>query len=327
MPAALSHYLDSIRDSLKLAPAEEKEIISELETHVEDRFQELKESGLSEEEASQKCLGLLGSARLAARQIYEAHSQGTWKQALLASMPHLLFGLLFALNWWQHIGWLSFVLGLVFVTTIYGWIRGKPNWVFPCLGYTLLPVLVAGLLLLYLPEAWSLLAVLIYFPLALWWLGYILIQTTRRDWLFSSLMLLPLPVIAGWFLAISPDAKFTEGSLQRVYDFAPWIAVSFFALALTIAAFIRIRQRWLRTALLVISGILTMTMVSYYANDRLNLSTLLGLILVMWGIFLVPPLLERIVRKRIARKYRYSFIGMETTETDNQPALQDGDEL
>ncbi len=324
MSTVLSHYLDSIRENLKLSTAEEKEIISELETHVADRFQELTESGLSEEEAAQKCLGFLGSARLAARQIYEAHSQGTWKQALLASMPHLLVGLLFALNWWHHIGWLSAVLGLVFITTIYGWFRGKPTWVFPCLGYTLLPVLVAGLLLLYLPEAWSLLAIPIYFPLALWWLGYIIFQTTKRDWLFGSLMLLPIPIIIGWFLAISPGAKFTEYSLPRVYDFAPWIALSFMALALTIAAFIRIRQRWLRIALLVISGILTLTMVTYYAYDRLSLSTLAGLILVMWGIFLIPPLVERIARKRIAQKYRYCFPGDEDTKMDSRRELYHG---
>ena len=124
----------------------QKEIISELETHIEDEVEEMKEAGLPEEEATETCLGLLGSAKLVAHQIYEAHSQGSWRQALLASMPHLLFGLLFALNWWQYVGWLSLALLLVLGMAVYGWWHGKPTWFFSYLGYSLLPVLVAGLL-------------------------------------------------------------------------------------------------------------------------------------------------------------------------------------
>jgi hypothetical protein len=293
MTLELSHYLENIRYNSKLGLADEREVISELETHIEDSLQELTESGLSQEEAIKTCLGQMGSAKSVARQIYETYSQGSWQQVLLASMPHLLFGLLFVLNWWQYIGWLTVVLSLILGTTIYGWWHGKPAWVFSWLGYSLLPVLAVGLLLIYLPKGWSLLALPVYFLLALWWLIFIIIQSTRRDWLFGSLMLLPIPIIIGWFLAISPGARFTEYSLQRVYYFAPWIGLSFMALALTIGAFIRLRQRWLRIGLLIISGLLTLTLVVYYTHGRLNTPTFLGLILVMWGVFLIPPLLER----------------------------------
>jgi len=305
MTTVLNHYLENIRDKLRLDFSEEREVINELETHIEDRLQELKEAGLPEEEAAETCLGLLGSAKLIARQIYEAHSQGTWRQALLASMPHLLFGILFVLNWWQHVVWLAIILTLVLSTAIYGWWHGKPTWVFPWLGYSLLPVVAAGLLLLYLPKGWSLLAIPLYFPLALWWLYYIMVQTTKRDWLFSSAMLLPIPIITGWFLAVEPGGRFTEYSMQRVYDFAPWIGLSFLALALTMAAFIRLRQRWLRAAILIISGLLTLTMVAYYANGRLSLPAFLVLILAMWGLFLIPALLERRIR-RSGRRFKSS---------------------
>jgi len=292
----LSQYLDNIRYNSKLNRSDEREIISELEAHIEDRIQELEEDGLSKEEAISACLEQMGSTKLVAQQMYEAYSQGSWKQVSIASMPHLLFGLLFALNWWQHIGWLSVVLLLILGTAVYGWWHGKPTWVFSWLGYSLLPVLAVGLLLIYLPRGWSLLAIPLYIPLALWWLFHIIIQTTRRDWLFSSLMLLPIPIIIGWFLAVSPEGKLTEYSLQRVYYFAPWIGLSFMALALTIAAFIRLRQRWLRICLLSISGLLTLTLVVYYTSGQLNTLTFSGLILVMWGVFLIPPLLERWLR-------------------------------
>lgn len=85
--------------------------------------------------------------------------------------------------------------------------------------------------------------------------------------------------------------------MERVNYFAPWIALSFLILALTIAAFIRLRQRWLRIALLIISGLLTLTTVVYYVGGKLDVQTFAGLILVMWGLFLIPPLLERWLRK------------------------------
>jgi len=297
MPTVLSHYLENIKGNLRLDFPEEREVINELKTHIEDRLQELEESGLSEEEATETCLGLLGSAKMVARQIYEAHSQGSWRQALLASMPHLLFGLLFVLNWWHHIGWLSITLILILGAIAYGWWHGKPAWVFSWLGYTLLPVAMVGLLLPLLPQGWSWVAIFLYIPLALWWLYYIVDQTVRRDWLFSSLMLLPVPIIAGWFLAIEPQTGPTGYSIQRVHEFAPCIGLSFLALALTIVTFTRLRQRWLRIGLLFIAGILTLTMIAYYADGRLGLLAFLVLGLAMGGLLLIPALLERRIRK------------------------------
>ncbi len=305
----LSYYLDSIRDNLRLDLSTEREVIEELGTHIEDKLQELQDNGLSEEEAASTCLGLLGSARLVARQIYEAHSQGSWRQALLASAPHLLFGLLFTLNWWQGVGWLLVMLALVLVAAIYGWWHGKPTWLFPWLGYSLLPVVGAGLLLLYLPTGWAWLAILVYIPLALWFLYSVIIQTIMRDWLHSSLMLFPIPVIAGWLLAIEFGGKFPELSVQRLYDLAPWIGLSFLALAAAVAAFVRSRQRWLKVAILVVSGLLTLAMVAYYAEGRLSWPAFLVLILVMFGLFLTPALVERRIRRRRVQRLARMLAG------------------
>jgi hypothetical protein len=289
-------YLEDIRCDSRLEDAEKTEIISELETHMEDKFHELVESGLTEAEAVQTCLGQMGNKKQVSRQIYEAYSQGSWKHVLLASMPHVLFGGIFALNWWQHIGWMSLILVLITATTVYGWWHGKPTWVFSWLGYSLMPVLAVGLLLVYLPKGWSLLAIPIYIPMALWWLFHIISQTSKRDWIFGSLMLLPIPIIVGWFLAISPEGKLMEISLQRLYDFAPWIGLSFLALALTIAVFIRLRQRWIRIGLLVTSGMITITLIVHYTIGKLNILSFLGLIMVMWGVLVLPPLLEHRIR-------------------------------
>ena len=296
MMGVLSHYLDSVRDNLRLDSPVEREVINELETHIEDELQDLKEAGLSEEEAANTCVRLLGSAKLVARRIYEVHSQGTWKQALLASMPHLLFGLVFALNWWRGVSWLLVTLVLVLATAVYGWWRGKPSWLFSWLGYSLLPVVTAGLLLLYLPKGWSWLAVILYVPLAAWLVYAITVQTIKRDWLYSSLMLLPVPIIIGWFLAVQLKGRFPEFSMPHLNDLAPWIGLSFLVLAVSVAMFVRLRQRWLKVTVLIAAGILTLLMVAYYADGRLGLPTLLVLILLMLSIFLVPALVERKVR-------------------------------
>ena len=293
MATVLSHYLDTVRDNLRLGLSDEREVINELETHIEDRLQELREAGLSEEEAADRCVDLLGSAKLLARQIYEAHSQYTWRQTLLASMPHLLFGLLFALNWWQSIGWLLVALVLIISTVVYGWCRGKPTWLFPWLGYSLLPVVIAGLFLLFLPKGWSWLVILLYIPLALWLVYSVYLQTIKIDGLYSSLMLLPVPTIIGWLLVMEPAGKFPEYKVEQVNNFAPLIGLSFLALALAVVMFMRVRRRWLKVAVLFVSGLLTLVMVAYYADGKLGLVTFLVLILLMLGLFITPALLER----------------------------------
>jgi len=296
MANALSYYLDSVRNNLRLDPLAEKEIIDELQTHIEDKLQELREDGLSEDEAANTCVRLLGSAKLVARQIYEAHSQGTWRQTLLASTPHLLFALLFALNWCQGITWLLVMLILVLSTTVYGWWHGKPTWLFPWLGYTLLPVVAAGLFLLYLPKGWSWVAVLFYIPLTLWLVYSITVQTIRRDWLYTSLMLLPVPIVIGWFLVVEPLDKFPQYWLERIHQLAPWMGLSFLTLAIAVATFIRLRQRWLKTTVLVISGLITLIIVAFYAEGRLSLPAFLILIVLMLGLLLTPALVERKIR-------------------------------
>lgn len=315
MTPELTQYLETIREKARLENSEESGVLRELKAHIEDRLEELTESGLTEEEAVRTCLGQMGNIKSIARQIYEAYSQGSWKQVLLASTPHILFGLLFFLNWWQHPGWIPVVLVIILATALYGWGHGKPAWVFPWLGYSLLPVLAVGLILLCLPRRWSLVALPVYFPLALWWLFHIIVTTTRKDWLFSSLMLLPIPIIIGWFLAVTQTGRITDYSQERLDYFAPWIGLSFMILAMTIAAFIRLRQRWLRVGLLTISGLLTLGLVGYYSTGRLNTLTFLGLILVMWGVLLGPPLLERYLRssRALLRKSRNPYTSFRLT--------------
>ena len=151
MVIGLTEYLDSVRHDLHLSQDEESEVLRELTTHIEERVEELTRTGLSAEEASRYCLDHMGSAHLLAHGVYEAHSRTAWRQTLLAALPHVLFGAIFALNWWQYVWSAVLTITLVVSLVVYGWYRVKPRWLFPWLGYSLMPVLAASLLLLFLP--------------------------------------------------------------------------------------------------------------------------------------------------------------------------------
>ncbi len=296
MTIHLEHYLNDIRNNLGSTNQNTSDIIFELETHIQEKVEELQGSGLSREAAIDRCVEFFGSAKFIARQIYEAHSQGTWWQTLLASLPHLLVALLFVLNWWQNVFWLATAISLILGIALYGWFRGKPIWLFPCLGYCLLPVVATGILLLYLPKAWSWLTILIYLPVALWLLYSYTVRTLNKDWLYSSIMLLPVPILIGWFLAVFFGDEFPDMTIEQFRQFSPLIGLSFFILAFSMASFIRLRQRWLKISVLLLSSIITLTIVAGYTNGRLSLLTFLILIVVMLGVFFTPAIVERKLR-------------------------------
>ena len=225
----------------------------ELLTHLEDKTQELKGGGLSEEEAAKISTQAFGPPQLIAQQIYEVHSQGTWQEAFFAALPHLLVALLFASYHWENLISLSIILAAVTCIVIYGWCHNKPMWFFPWLGYYLLPVIITGSLLIYLPSGWVWLATLAYFPLALFAFAYIMKQTASRDWLYVSLMLAPLPVVFSWSLALGINGVLPGNMLlTRLQPAIPWIVVSFLVLAVATFAFTRVRQRWGKAATLLI---------------------------------------------------------------------------
>ena len=216
----------------------------------------------------------------------------------MGALPHLLFALLFVLNWWQGVGWLAIILGLVLGSALYGWLHGRPIWLFPWLGYTLLPVVVAGLLLMYLPRNWSWLAILAYVPLALWLICAVTIQTIKRDWLYGALMLLPVPIVIGWSLAVADGGWLLGFSPEQMIASASHIGLSFVALAITAVAFIRLRQRWLRVLLLYVSGFFSLIMVVSYADRGLSFPAFLLLNAIMFALLLTPALIERRLRRR-----------------------------
>ncbi len=242
--SSISHYLNRFKSSLKIDHAIRDGVAEELHSHLEDRIRELEESGLSGEEASKIAVQSLGSPELIAEQIYETHAQGSWKEAMFSALPHILVALLFTSYYWQNIVYASIVLALTVGMAVYGWHRGKPVWLFPWLGYYLLPVVISGILLLSLPEGWGWIAALIYIPLVLFVFIHIMRQTARRDWLYASLMIAPMLVTFTWFSSLGKGNELLASDwAARLQSNALWIAISFVALAAATVAFIRLKQR------------------------------------------------------------------------------------
>ena len=290
------NYLDSLKSYLRLDLVVKDSFIRELRGHIEDKIRELRESGMSEKEASEAAIKFLGSPHVLAQQIYEVYSQGSWRDTLFAILPHCLTALLFALRWWSNPLWLGIIVIGVIATVIYGWCHGKPTWLFSWLGFLLIPVVVTGVLLLYLPGSWAWVATLVYVPLAIFILVAVARQILKIDWLFVSLMLLPVPIVLGWVVMLSARDSFF--GMDLFHETATWIALSFAVLALTVATFIRVRQRWIKTGALLVCATLVLAVVALISSNALSLWAWLFLSLVALSHLFVPALLERKIREK-----------------------------
>ena len=267
----ISHYVNRFKDSLHIDQNIKDGVAEELYTHLEEKTQELEENGLSREEAGKIAVQSLGSPELIAQQIYETHAQGSWKEALFSASPHLLVALLFTSYYWQNIVYVSIILAATVGIAIYGWHRGKPVWLFPWLGYYLMPVVITGILLLSLPQGWGWIAALIYIPLALFVFIHIVRQTARRDWLYASLMLAPMLVTFTWFSSLGTGNELLASDwMARLQTNALWIVISFIALAGATIAFIRLKPRRYKILSLLVPPLIILLSVTMASRGHIN---------------------------------------------------------
>ena len=147
-----------------------------------------------------------------------------------------------------------------------------------------MPVVVTGILLLNLPQGWGWIAALIYIPLALFAFIYIVRQTARRDWLYASLMLAPMPVIFGWFFTIGTGSEFLVSDIwiARLQTKAPWIVISFIALAAATIGFIRLKPRRYKIISLFIPPLVILLLVTL--ASRVNID-FWGCLILLFSLF------------------------------------------
>ncbi len=280
MLSDLKQYLARVKSYSKLEPSDESEIVRELQTHFEDEITELCESGLSPDEATGVATKRFGAAESLGREIYEVYSKGTWSQALLAAAPHLMLAFTFAFHLWKESYWLVGVTLALLGMTIYAWRHGKPSWAYSWLGYFLVPLFAVSFLVVLamgrflsqfmLGDSMQWVVIVVYSPVALWLLGYILVYALRRDWLLASFMLLPFPVMIVWLFALEQDVGLAEYSRGAFQGGDQGVALTFLALGITAGAFIRLRQRLLKISVLALATLLILSMVWRFTESGLN---------------------------------------------------------
>ena len=302
----LKRYLANVSLYSRLDPVAEGEIVRELQTHFEDEIEELCEAGFSASEAVDMATRRFGCARDVGRHIYEVYSGGTWSQALLSAIPHLLIAATFALHLWRASPWLLFISLVVGGVTIYAWCRGRPAWCYSWLGYSFMILLAIGFLVLFaigrvlalfvLGSNALWVAILVYIAVALCLLGSIVIRVVRRDWLFASLMLLPLPVILVWLVALEHDVGLVEYTKQGFQSSDLGVALTFLALGGVAGTFIRLRQRLLKIGVLSVGTLLILAMVWRFTESDFNPVVCFSLALFLVGLLMSPAILQNGVR-------------------------------
>lgn len=311
MSSVIEAYLAEVRLHLHLDKRNENRVLQELTSHFQEKVKELEWEGLSAEEANREAIDSFGTAKSIARLMDEAYSRGSWMDAFLSCQPHFIVALLFATHYWHNPLILGLTFGAILLITVLGWQRESPVWMYSWAGYAFFPFLI-GVYLSRHPlfstasfilvgtgspaPAWEIGALLALLAFFVWLIVTATVQIAKRDWLFLSLILLPLPVLGIWTLTVES----TGDTLFRLFSqdsapFARWdSAMAFFCLLLgvTSALFVRLRQRSLKAGAILAIGIIGGALVVRSIWSDISLVRLLA---VSGGLFLflmVPYLLH-----------------------------------
>jgi YD repeat-containing protein len=315
MLTELDAYLEQVRSHLHLDSETEKHIVLELRSYFDDKLTELHEVGVPQRQALQQAIESFGRPRSVARLLYEAHHRVTWPEVGLAALPHFMIAFLFAVGGWDR--WLlapSLLVPIVAVT-LYGWWQGKPGWLYPWVGYSLVPLIITGYLFLPVlgqlagvflssgpaPDILTLAIWGIYLPIALWLIVSTTVKVARRNWMLASLMLLPLPVVVAWLILLERAGGLLSTEVA-VHDADGTMALAYIGLGLTTAVFIRLRAGALKIGALMV---VTFSMfVGIFQSEDVGIgffSMVLTAILI-FAFFLAPAAVEPVADRWESRR-------------------------
>ena len=280
MTSHIRGYLNDLARQLHLDPREERGILSELESHISDRAQELVETGVAPDVALHAAINDFGASDDIAVRLYEVHSRGTWNHTTLAALPHLLLSLLFAFHLWVNPTWVAILVAASVGMTVLGWRKGRPRWTFPWLGYCLVvPILSWGLAMTVVGYgAWSVvarsvlpfsipiyIASLIYVGVSLWFVIKNVSKVVRPDWIMASLAILPLPFLGYWFFYFYNRGEVLQSDSRILQEIDSAAAIVFLILGAATAVFFRVGRRMIRVVLLIITApsLIVLAWVSY----------------------------------------------------------------
>ncbi len=270
MDGELQSYLRGLTKKFRLDPSTNMDISLEVQGHLEEKIRDLEEEGLTHREALLQATRDLGQPDMIARGMYSVHSKGTWRDILLATLPHLLLASLFALHLWTKYLLVIVILVAITFVTLRGWKSGRPKWTYTWLGYSLAAPALSWLLALVaigygawrfvttgaLPFSFPIFLFLIaYTPFSLWLLGKVVVRVVRQDWLLASLTALPFPFLTSWMFFLNWKGGFWGSSTAEFRATDTDRALVFLALAVTTGVYLKVGHRLAKIGLLTVSTI------------------------------------------------------------------------
>jgi hypothetical protein len=303
----IRNYLNDIKSQLHLDPLTERQIISELYIYFTEKISELRDRGFSEMDAAREAIKACGRPRVIARLWYEACSKGSWTEACLGALPHIMIAVLFLSHLWNHLVIGPIVFLLIVMVTIFGWWRGKPCWLYSWIGYSLFPLIIAGFayhdvfaqLISFvktgegpLPDGWIIAAVVLLLLLSIWITVHTIIKVIKRDWILASMMLVPIPVMTSWLYNIEQVGGLFQAQSAALYQWDISMGLLLLVLAANSIIFIRLRQRALKVMAIITMGAVGGMVVAFnFLHDWGFFGLLLALVVSLL-ILLSPAVIE-----------------------------------
>ena len=273
MSKVFSEYISTICESVRVDSRTRRAISLEIGAHLQDHAEMLKQEGVSDDEASRKAIESFGDPRAVARDLLMVHSQGTWRDAFLTSLPHLLVALLLTAYYQQSIACVVALLLAAGLGVEQAVVHRVPVWSFTWLGYCMVPVVLVVFVLLGASQWWTLLGIA-YIPCAVLVVVYVVKQTASRDSLYVSLMLSPWVVMTAWFMATHNLHALQSGTLYSpgLQVYSRELVGSFVALAIASFVFARLRPRWGKSLALVVPLALVLSCVALRCWEGMSFS-------------------------------------------------------
>ena len=313
MAGELQGYLHAITQKLKLDPHTNREVVFELQTHLEEKVKELEQEGLTYQEALSRAVHDLGHPDLIAKDMYSVHSRGTWLDILLATLPHLLLASLFALHLWTRYTLVAVLLvGVIFVT-LHGWKSGRPKWTYTWLGYSMAAPALSWLLSLAalaysvyiffttgsLPFSAPFFILLVaYVPFSLWIMANVIMKVVKQDWLLASLTALPFPFLTSWMLFLNWQGGILSGHSSKVQESDSDRALVFLALAVTTGVFLKVGHRLLKIGLLTAATAVLIIFTMVAIPFTLGLLAIILITIASMAFLLSPAILQSRLERR-----------------------------
>jgi hypothetical protein len=249
----LGDYVSALCGSVRIDSRQRSAIDRELLGHLEDRMLDFRRRGLSAEEARRKAIESFGDAGSIARDLYVVHSQGTWRDSFLTSLPHLLVAMLLTAYFADSAACAIALIVVAVIGIFQAASKRAPAWSFSWLGYCLIPIVLVALMLLDATRWWTLVGTA-YIPCAVLVVVYVIKETASRDLLYVTLMLAPWAIITAWTLGTQSFVDLQTGYLnsQQLQYYARELVASFVVLAISSFVFARLKPRWGKALALVL---------------------------------------------------------------------------